>query len=136
MNIKAAAARAAGETPKPRRGDIWRANLEPTIGSEIQKNNRPVLVLSRPKIGEPSVYLCAPITEFLPERDEVRFWRVPIGDTPENGLDKMSCIDVSQTRALDTQRFQKHCGRAHVAETEGAAEALALCVGITPQTRE
>lgn len=120
---------------KPRRGDIWRADLEPTVGSEIKSDKgkkgdtRPVLVLSRPRVGEKTVCLCAPITDYLPGRDELRFWRVEIGETPENGLDKMSCIDVSQTRALDVERFKRQNGRAHNAETEASAAALARCVG-------
>lgn len=135
-----AGAKAGQNDVQPKRGDIWRVDLEPTAGHEIKSNKgkasdtRPVLVLSRPKIGEKSVCLCAPITEFLPDRDALRFWRVAIGDTPENGLSKMSCIDVSQTRALDTERFKQECGRAHSAEIEGAAKALALCVGVTPAT--
>lgn len=122
-------------TPQPRRGDIWRVNLEPTLGSEIKSDKgrkgdtRPVLVLSRPRTGEKTVCLCAPITDYKPERDELRFWRVEIGDTSENGLHKMSCIDVSQTRALDTRRFTQQSGRAHQAETQACAAALAQCVG-------
>lgn len=121
---------------KPRRGDIWRVDLEPTVGSEIRSDKgrkgdtRPILVLSRPRVGEKSVYLCAPITDYKPDRDELRFWRIEIGDTSENGLDKMSCIDVSQTRALDFGRFRRQSGRAHNAETQASAIALARCVGV------
>jgi mRNA-degrading endonuclease toxin of MazEF toxin-antitoxin module len=107
-------------------------NLEPTRGGELQKNNRPVLVLSRPGIGTPGVSLCAPITDFKPERDKLRYWRVVIGDSEESGLSKLSCADVSQTRALDISRFVSQDGEAHDAETEASAAALALCVGYTP----
>jgi mRNA interferase MazF len=113
----------------PRRGEIWRANLEPTVGAEIQKDNRPVLVLSRPGVGERNVRLCAPITDYLPARDAVRFWRVEIGDTAQNGLTKMSCVDVSQTRALDLSRFVRKDGKAHPAEIEASAATLAQSVG-------
>ena len=121
----------------PRRGDIWRVDLEPTVGGEIRSDKgrrgdtRPVLVLSRPRVGEKTVCLCAPITDYKPDRDELRFWRIEIGDTGENGLDKMSCIDVSQTRALDAGRFKRQSGRAHPAETAASAVALARCVGVT-----
>lgn len=121
---------------KPRRGDIWRVDLEPTIGSEIRSDKgrrgdtRPILVLSRSRVGEKSVYLCAPITNYKPDRDELRFWRIEIGNTPENGFDKMSCIDVSQTRALDFGRFKRQSGHAHSAETQASATALARCVGV------
>ncbi len=121
---------------EPKRGEIWRVNLEPTRGSEIQKDNRPVLVLSRPSVGTPSVSLCAPITDFKPERDQRRFWRVAIGDNETSGLKKLSCADVSQTRALDASRFVQHDGKAHPAEVEASAAALAKSVGfVAPQPK-
>lgn len=117
----------------PGRGQIWRVNLEPTRGSELQKNNRPVLVLSRPGIGTPGVSLCAPITDFKPERDKLRFWRVVIGDNETSGLNKLSCADVSQTRALDVSRFVSQDGKAHPTEVEASAAALAKCAGYIPK---
>ena len=117
----------------PGRGQIWRVNLEPTRGSELQKNNRPVLVLSRPGIGTPGVSLCAPITDFKPERDKLRFWRVVIGDNETSGLNKLSCADVRQTRALDVSRFVSQDGKAHPTEVESSAAALAKCAGYIPK---
>jgi mRNA interferase MazF len=117
---------------QPKRGEIWRVNLEPTRGGELQKNNRPVLVLSRPGIGTPGVSLCAPITDYKPDRDKRRYWRVVIGDNEISGLNKLSCADVSQTRALDTSRFILQDGQAHPTETEASAAALVLCVGYVP----
>ncbi len=127
-------------TLEPRRGEIWRVDLEPTRGGEIQSSKgnrgdtRPVLVLSRPSVGERGVRLCAPITDFKPERDKRRFWRVVIGDNEISGLKKISCADVSQTRALDISRFVRQDGKAHSAEIEASAAALAKTVGfVTPQ---
>ena len=115
----------------PQRGQIWRANLEPTQGREINKDNRPVLVLTRPSVGEPGVSLCAPITDFKPDRDGRRFWRVFLDANEISGLDKPSCADVSQTRALDVSRFIRQDGRAHAVEVEAVAAALAKSVGYT-----
>lgn len=121
----------------PRRGEIWRVRLEPTVGGEMQKDNRPVLVLSRPGVGERGVSLCAPLADFKPERDGRRFWRVSIGDNKTSGLTKLSCADVSQTRALDVARVVSQTGKAHSAEIEACAAALAKSVGFVPpiQTR-
>ena len=119
---------------QPKRGEIWRVNLEPTRGGELQKDNRPVLVLSRPGIGAPGVSLCAPITDFKPDRDKLRYWRVVIGDNETSGLDKLSCADVSQTRALDVSRLVSHDGKAHPTEIEASAAALAKCVGYAPKS--
>jgi mRNA interferase MazF len=112
----------------PRRGEVWRVNLEPTVGAEIQKDFRPVLVLNRNGDGEPGIRLCAPITGFRPGRDDLRYWRVGIGEGV-SGLHKYSCADVSQTRALDLARFVQKDGKAHPAELEAAAAALARLIG-------
>lgn len=119
---------------KPQRGQIWRAKLEPTEGREIQKDNRPVLVLTRPSVGEPGVSLCAPITDFKPDRDRRRFWRVFLDSNEISGLEKPSCADVSQTRALDVSRFTSQDGRAQTVEVEAVAAALAKSVGYTAPT--
>lgn len=53
-------------SPQPRQGEVWVANLDPTIGDEIRKR-RPALVLSRDEINsgaEPGrrVAIVAPMT--------------------------------------------------------------------------
>ena len=45
-----------------RRGHIWLANLNPTLGTEIQKT-RPVVVVNSNEIGVLPIRLIAPITE-------------------------------------------------------------------------
>ncbi len=120
----------------PKRGEIWRVALDPTVGSEMSSDKggrgdtRPTLVLSLPAIGERTVRLCAPITDYSPTRDEDRFWRVEVGDNETSGLSKLSCVDVSQTRVLDTSRFLRKDGRAHPAEVDASARTLAIIVGV------
>lgn len=120
----------------PRRGEIWRVDFEPTVGSEMSSDKggrgdtRPALVLSLPGIGERTVRLCAPITDYSPSRDEDRLWRIEVGDNETSGLSKLSCVDLSQTRVLDTSRFIRKDGRAHPAEVEASARTLAIIVGV------
>lgn len=120
----------------PKRGEIWRVDLEPTQGREMSSDKggrgdtRPVLVLSLPAMGERTVRLCAPITDYQPERDGRRLWRVAVGDGQTSGLSKVSCADLSQTRVLDLSRFGRKDGRAHEAEVEASARTLALVVGV------
>ncbi len=122
-------------TVNPKRGEIWRVDLEPTRGKETQSrkrsdsDTRPVLVLERANVGESGLRLCAPIMNYVPQRDETAFWRVEVGDSDESGLSKLSCADVSQTRALDLSRFVRKDGAAHPAETQVGAEMLASLVG-------
>lgn len=46
----------------PRRGELWRANLEPTRGDEMRKT-RPVIVLSVNEIGRLRLRIVVPLTE-------------------------------------------------------------------------
>ena len=124
------------EATRPRRGEIWRVDLEPTQGREIQSSKggpndtRPVLVLTRPSVGTPGVSLCAPISDYNEGRDVSRFWRVVLFNAPESGLSKVCCADVSQTRALDVSRFVRKDGRAHPAEVDATAKALATVIEV------
>ena len=55
-----------GATPSrttPKRGEIWRVNLDPTIGAEIKKI-RPVIVISSDAVGKLPLKLVVPITEW------------------------------------------------------------------------
>lgn len=124
------------EKIRPRRGEIWRVDLEPTQGREIQSrkgganDTRPVMVLSKLGEGTEGVSLCVPITDYKTARDEKRFWRVEFYDAPESGLAKFSCADVSQTRTLDISRFVRKNGRAHPAEVATTALMLAIFAGV------
>lgn len=109
----------------PQRGEVWRVELDPTLGSE-QSKARPVVVLSHEGIGRVSMRLCAPITGRLPVHGRL-FWCVPLAPHSENGLTKPSSIDTAQTRALDMVRFIEKIGVLNDVETDAAASALALC---------
>lgn len=85
-------------------------------------------MLTRAGVGEPGVSLCAPICDYNAGRDEERSWRVVLLDTPESGLTKLCCADVSQTRALDSSRFVRKDGRADPNELDATSKALALIV--------
>ena len=112
----------------PKRGEVWRVVLDPVIGSEIAKT-RPVVVLSLPGIGRPSVRLGVPVTDFN-EAASWFFWRVTLA--PSGGLSKVSSADASQIRSLDVSRFQERLGKLEVREVDAIAEALAKIVGYSP----
>lgn len=127
-------------TPKPRRGEIWAVDLEPTQGQEIRSrktsdaDTRPALVIQRNDMGHTATKVVVPITDYQPDRDLFRMWRVPLGDAPESGLSKLSCADVSQMRTLATHstRFKRKLGRVHPTELEQTVKALAICVDAPP----
>jgi mRNA interferase MazF len=116
---------------KPKRGEVWRVDLAPVVGSE-QDKARPVVVMSGAHIGRPSVHLCVPVTGFQNAHAALD-WYVLIAPSKGNGLDKPSSADASQTRALDTRRFEIKLGKLASEETESIAQAVALCVGYKPK---
>jgi mRNA interferase MazF len=91
-----------------RRGEVWRVNLDPTIGAEIQKT-RPVVVVSSDAIGILPIKLVAPVTDWK-DRYAHSSWHVKIDPDTANGLTKTSAVDTLQLRGVDNSRFLKRLG--------------------------
>jgi mRNA interferase MazF len=84
-----------------KRGDVWLAALDPTVGSEIQKT-RPCLIVSPPEIhGHLRTVIVAPMTS----GGRPAGFRVPVRFQGVSGL-----ILLEQSRALDKQRLVKRLG--------------------------
>lgn len=115
---------------KPKRGEVWRVELEPVIGSE-QNKTRPVVVMSGGNIGRDTVFVCVPITGFQNIHAALG-WYVLLAPVVANGLIKPSSADASQVRALDVERFEEKLGKLTREEVASVAEAVALCVGYEP----
>jgi len=90
------------------RGEIWKVNLDPTIGAEIRKS-RPVVVVSSDAIGALPIRLVAPLTEWK-EHFAHNVWHVKVAPDNINGLTKTSAVDTLQLRGVDTQRFVQKIG--------------------------
>jgi mRNA interferase MazF len=114
----------------PKRGEIWRVELEPVRGSE-QGKTRPVVVLSEPPTGRATIRLCAPLMQWKPEHPGY-FWCITLPPDTANGLSKQSTADAAQTRALDTVRFVEKLGTINATKLEIIAEALYRCVKRPP----
>ena len=110
-------------SPVAQRGEIWRVNFDPTVGTEIRKT-RPAVVVSSDAVGILPIKLVAPITDW-----KLHFarnvWLVRIDPDPANGLTKPSVVDVLQLRGMDTQRFIQRLG----AVPADKMEEIALAIG-------
>jgi mRNA interferase MazF len=84
-----------------KRGEVWLAALDPTIGSEIQKT-RPCVVISPPELHDHlRTLIVAPMTTgSRPAR-----FRVPVTFQGKSGL-----ILVDQIRTIDKQRLVQRKG--------------------------
>ena len=89
-----------------RRGEIWWVNLKPVIGNETDKE-RPCLILQN-DIGNQNgaTTIVAPL---LPGTKTYPFV-VNIAPTLQNGLDSDRHVNLSQMRAVDTQRIKNKQG--------------------------
>ena len=114
------------DSAAPRRGEVWRVNFDPTVGTEIQKT-RPAVVISSDAVGKLPIKLVAPITGWQPHfANDV--WHVRITPGPGNGLSKPSAVDALQVRGVDTQRFIAQIGALSAEVLEEIVTSLALVV--------
>ena len=90
------------------KGDIFIANLDPTVASEIQKT-RPVIVVSNDVSNAHSdLITVVPITS--QKLTKVYPFEVLLPDNTQ-GLERPSKAKANQIRTLDKQRFSKKVGR-------------------------
>lgn len=83
------------------RGEVWLTNLDPTLGSEIQKT-RPCVIISPPEMHDHlRTVLAAPMTT----ASRAAGFRVPIRFQGKDGL-----ILLDQIRALDKTRLVRRLG--------------------------
>ncbi|OGG53776.1 PemK family transcriptional regulator [Candidatus Kaiserbacteria bacterium RIFCSPHIGHO2_01_FULL_55_79] len=112
---------------KPRRGDVWIVNFDPTIGSEIKKT-RPAVVLQN-DIGNhfSAVTIVAAISSHTD--DELYPTEVLIR-VPEGGLEKSSVVLLNQIRTIDTSRLIKKIGVLKSGTIESVDRALEISLGL------
>jgi mRNA interferase MazF len=83
------------------RGDVWLVNLDPTVGSEIQKT-RPCVLISPPEMhNHLRTVLAAPMTT----GSKPAPFRIPVSFAGKDGL-----ILLDQIRAIDKTRLVKKMG--------------------------
>lgn len=83
------------------RGEIWLVNLDPTVGSEIQKT-RPCVVISPPEMND---YLRTAIVAPMTTGSRPTSFRIPVRHGGKQGL-----ILLDQVRTIDKSRLVKRSG--------------------------
>lgn len=98
-----------------RRGEIWLANLDPTVGSEIKKS-RPCVVVSPAELNDHlrTVMVC-PMTS----KGFAAPFRVPV---KHGGIDGLILLD--QVRAVDKARLVKKLGAVSAKTLSAALSTL------------
>lgn len=91
-----------------KRGEVWRVNLDPTVGAEIKKT-RPCVIVNRDSIGILPLKVVVPITTWQ-ESFENAVWLIPIQASRSSGVDKKSAVDTFQVRSISQKRFVEKLG--------------------------
>ncbi len=110
------------------RGEVWRINLDPTIGAEIKKS-RPVVIVGNDRIGKLPLRVIVPLTDWK-ERYAAAEWLVKIEPNKINNLDKTSAADAFQVRSVSIQRFDKKLGKLSDEKMSEIENALAVVLKI------
>ena len=101
------------------RGEIYWANLNPTVGHE-QSGLRPVLVLSRDVFNKHSGTVIAVALTSQPQRAGYPLTL----ELSSAKLPKKSWVKISQIRTLSTKRLSKKIGKISDKELEQIIEGL------------
>ena len=99
-----------------KRGEIWLVNLDPTVGSEIQKT-RPCVVISPPEMHD---YLRMALVAPMTTGSHPAPFRIPVRHGGKQGL-----ILLDQIRAVDKTRLVKRTGAITPATLSATLAALA-----------
>ena len=117
----------SGRIAYPRRGEIYLANLDPTVGAEISKT-RPVLVVQNDVANRYSpIAIVAAITSRFGER---LYPTEVLIEAPEGGLTSDSVVLLNQIRSLDKQRLIKRLGVLKPATVRRVDGALTISLGL------
>ena len=111
---------------KPRRGEVWNVNFDPTVRAKIQKV-RPVVVINSDSIGVLPIRLILPIADWK-NQFSGNFWHVSIKPNNTNGLTKASAIDALQIRGMEVKRFISKRGSLNVTLMEEIIAATAAII--------
>jgi len=110
-----------------KQGEIWIVNLDPTIGAEIQKS-RPSVIVNDDTVGILPLKIIAPITGYKDKFKDVP-WMVSLNPNSENGLDKMSVIDLFQVRSVAQERLVEQVGMIGADQMLSVKAALKVVFG-------
>lgn len=104
------------------RGDIYQANLDPTIDSE-QSGNRPVIIVSRKGINRSSpVIVIAPISKY--KKNKKLYPSQHLIKAGNNGLRVDSIVKCEQIRAIAKSRLGEKRGLLDQTDMAKIDEAL------------
>jgi len=101
------------------RGDIFWAELDPTVGNE-QSGRRPILIISNSTFNERS----GTVIGFAVTSQEPRVPFPLAAELSNQDLPKRSWVKIGQIRTLSTKRLGRKIGRASALDIDRIVEGL------------
>ena len=111
-----------------RRGEVWKVNLDPTLGAEIKKA-RPCVIVSRDSLGSLPLKIVVPITGWKDAFAQAP-WCVDLKPSKSNGLTKRSSADTFQVRSISETRLIEKLGNLEDAELHRIEEGLKISLDL------
>ena len=112
---------------RPKRGEIYIVNFDPTVGAEIKKT-RPALVLQNDIANRHSpITIVAAITS---KYDATLYPTEVLVNPPEGGLTKNAVVLLNQVRSIDKGRLIKRLGVLKPATMQNVDRALQISLGL------
>ena len=111
-----------------KQGEVWLVNLDPTVGSEINKS-RPAVIVNDDTLGRLPLKVVVPLTDWK-ERYAAAAWMVRVDPNAKNQLSKPSAADCFQVRSVAQERLSKKLGSLDAETMASIRQALALVFNI------
>jgi mRNA interferase MazF len=108
------------------RGEIWRVDLGPVKGSEMDGEHY-VIVLSQDNLGILNLKVCVPITSASSGKTQI--WHVALNPDSKNNLDHASVADVLNLRSLSGDRFMQKLGVLAANDLQEVLATVAIVIG-------
>lgn len=114
---------------RPKRGEIYRANLEPVKGSEIKGVSRPVLIIQNDVVTE-----CIQSVVAIPFTKNIKRKKWPftvfVKKNEDNRLEEDSVLLCHQIRVLDNSRLMKRMGELSEEKISEVERVLLFTLGV------
>jgi mRNA interferase MazF len=112
---------------RPKRGEIYLVNFDPTIGAEIQKT-RPALIVQNDIANRHSpITIVAAVTS---QFDEPLYPTEVLVQSPEGGFTVDSVVLLNQVRSVDKRRLIRRLGALTPTTMERVTRALQISLGM------
>lgn len=115
------------QVARPKRGEVYLVNFDPTIGAEIQKT-RPVLIVQNDIANRhsPITIVAAISSQF----DETLYPTEVLIQPPEGGLTLSSVVLLNQVRSVDKRRLIRRLGMLTPATVGRVDRAILISLGV------